>query len=549
MKNMKKILALVVAALMIAASMSAFAVANEKTIKVEGLAAGDTIKYTQVIAWDNTNGWVKATGFTSLADAVFNEVVGTTTTAGKITDASATAIAALATSMTDGGSVAAGTTSWEKSNMAPGLYMVQAVSTSADVIYNPVFVAVQADGTGGVVTLPLNYADNGTAKKSTVTLDKTASKDGGTTWGEWTTQDVGDIIDYKIETTVPAYLESYTNPIFWITDTLTDGLTFQLTDSAKTTITLSDSKGTLATPADYTVDTLEADNFKISLTKDYLQKHTAATVVTVRYQAKITDKAKNVNPETNTAKIEYSRNPSDGNDHGTKEDKTTHYTFSIDAGLQGDSEYTTSEIIKIGVDENGNPILDEKEYSNKETHKPLKGAKFALFGPNSDSTRYVNADAGIAADTVFTSDDWGRMEINGLDAGTYYLKEVEAAPGYMLLTDYLKFVITATEKVVPATETCNAYKELDTYDVKVYHVKADGTESLSATSHYTLDQGTIKKTDEKAGDVGTEVKNTNGTSLPSTGGMGTTILYVGGSILVILAAVLLITKRRMSADE
>ena len=467
-----------------------------KSITVDGLAAGDAISYFKVIGWDNTNGWVRTENFATLSDAVFNEVVGTTTTAGKITDASATAIAALATSADGAGTVASGATSWTKENMEPGLYMVQAVATTADVIYNPVFVAVQADGTGGTVSTTLNYADNGTAKKSSVTLDKTTSKDGGTTWGEWTTQDVGDIIDYKIETTVPAYLESYTNPIFWITDTLTDGLTFQLTDSAKTTITLSDSEGTLAETTDYTIDTLEAGNFKVSLTKAYLQKHTTATVVTVRYQAKITDKAKNVNPETNTAKIEYSRNPADGNDHGTKEDKTTHYTFSIDAGLQGDSEYTTSEIIKIGVDENGNPILDEKEYSNKEKHKPLAGAKFALY-TSDGTTRYVNADAGIAADTVFTSDDMGRMEINGLDAGTYYLKEVEAAPGYMLLTDYLKFVITATEKVVPATETCNAYKELDTYDVKVYHVKADGTETLSATSTYTLDQGTIKKTDQR----------------------------------------------------
>ena len=47
----------------------------------------------------------------------------------------------------------------------------------------------------------------------------------------------------------------------------------------------------------------------------------------------------------------------------------------------------------------------------------------------------------------------------------------------------------------------------------------------------------------------TKLNNTRGTELPSTGGMGTTILYIGGSILVILAAVLLITKRRMNAED
>ena len=57
-------------------------------------------------------------------------------------------------------------------------------------------------------------------------------------------------------------------------------------------------------------------------------------------------------------------------------------------------------------------------------------------------------------------------------------------------------------------------------------------------------------TSESDPDVGVvSVINETGTELPSTGGMGTTILYVGGSILVILAAVLLITKRRMNADE
>ena len=45
------------------------------------------------------------------------------------------------------------------------------------------------------------------------------------------------------------------------------------------------------------------------------------------------------------------------------------------------------------------------------------------------------------------------------------------------------------------------------------------------------------------------IRNTRGVELPSTGGMGTTILYIGGSILVILAAVLLITKRRMNAED
>ena len=556
MKNMKKVLAFVIAMIMVLGmTVTAFASGNteptggeggqtqttlEKTIKVNGLAAGDTVKYVQVIKWDAATGsWAKAPGFENLDDVVFNEIVGSAQVAGKITDASATAVAALATSMTDGGSVTG--TSWEKGNLDPGLYMVQAVPTTADVIYNPVFVAIQANGTGSEVTLPLNYSDNGTAKKSDVTVDKKAkSRETGADWSDATTEDVGDIIDFKVETTVPAYLESYTNPVFTVHDELSDGLTFAVKegegDAALTDITVKVGTTALTLGTDYTITQKTAKEWTIDFSKAYLQGRTAATVVTIEYQAKITDYAKNVNPETNTVSIEYSRNPSDADDHGTKEDKTKHYTFDIDAGLQGDSEYTTSEIIKVAVDANGQPILEEKEYSNEEKHHPLAGAKFKLYKDQQCTQAYTNST--ITEDTEFETDDMGRMEIKGLDEGVYYLKESSPAPGYTLITEPVKFEITAQYKTVPATETCNSYQELDYYEVKV-----NGT----TTSHYTIDKGTVTKTSTgSAGDVGTEIVNKQGHSLPSTGGIGTTLFYIIGSILVIGAGIILVVRRRMS---
>jgi len=551
---MKKILALLVAVLLIAASMSvAFADPVTGSITVDGLATGDTIKYYQVIQWDETDGWELTTNFESLDNSIFKEVVGNSTTSGKITDASAIAIAALAGTADGTGSVTSGT-SWTQAGLAPGLYMVQAVPTTADVIYNPVFVAVQADGTAGTVTLPLPYDDNGTAKKSTVTLNKYTKSHGqpDTAWDEWTTEDVGDIVDYKIEATVPAYLENYTNPTFVITDVLTKGLTYKTDGANNTTLTISDTSGALTENTDYTYSfgttTDGKETFTINLTKAYLQKHTAATALTVAYQAKITEDAKNVNPETNTATIEYSRNPDNANDHGTKEDKTTHYTFSIDAGLQGDANYTTSELVQVAVDEDGHPILEEvNSYSNHIPHHPLQGAEFKIFTNAECTTSYTNST--ITADTVFTSNEMGLLNISGLDEGTYYLKETKAAPGgYMLLTERLKFVIEAEYKDVPATETCNAYKELKSYTVKTYTSKDDyGT---AITSSYTIDNGTVTKNSSGvAGDNPREIENTKGVSLPSTGGIGTTIFYVGGGILVLAAIILLVTKRRMNAND
>ena len=547
------------------ANVAAFAAVDEKTIKITGLAEGDNVKYYKVIEWTDA-GWSFVSPFDTLTTEQKQQITGykgpdpndatkQIVIEGKINDTLAAAMAGKVTSSTaaivaDGDTLETGETEWSKTNVAPGLYMAL-ISAAAPklgqdmVIYNPVFMAVQADNAGSEIGLPTNYDESGTAKKSTVTLDKKTHSAGETEWGKATTEDVGDIIDYKIETTVPAYLDSWTNPVFTVTDTLTDGLTFAVGENdALTAITVTGATTTMVEGTHYSV-TKSASTFTITFTESYLKDRVAAEKVTITYQAKITDDAKNVNPETNTATIEYSRNPNSASDHGTKEDKTKHYTFDIDAGLLGNESYTTSEIIKVAVDEAGNPILDEKTYSNTTKHHPLAGAEFQIFTNPECTTHYTNST--IKEDTVFTSSDMGLLNIKGLDEGTYYLKETKAAPGgYMLLTEKLKFVITATYDDVAATDTCNAYKVLKSYTVDTYTSKDNYATAI--TSSYTMDNGTVEKVATPT-DRSREVENMKGVQLPSTGGMGTTILYIGGSILVILAAVLLITKRRMSADE
>ena len=106
--------------------------------------------------------------------------------------------------------------------------------------------------------------------------------------------------------------------------------------------------------------------------------------------------------------------------------------------------------------------------------------------------------------TEITTDATGKFKIEGLDAGTYYLKETEAPAGYNKLDTVVKVVIDHNGKI-NATE------------------------------------------DQPAGATQIEVENKSGSELPETGGMGTTNFYVLGSILVLGAAVLLITKKRMNA--
>lgn len=156
--------------------------------------------------------------------------------------------------------------------------------------------------------------------------------------------------------------------------------------------------------------------------------------------------------------------------------------------------------------------VDVLKYTKEgKTEKPLAGAKFTLSknagGSNpialvsEGNNVYRVAKTGETGTvTVITTDATGKFTIKGLDSGTYYLTETAAPAGYNKLAGPITIVIDA-----------------------------DGKTNV----------------DSKAMDE-VKVLNQSGTELPSTGGMGTTIFYVLGSILAVGAIVLLVTKKRMS---
>ena len=141
---------------------------------------------------------------------------------------------------------------------------------------------------------------------------------------------------------------------------------------------------------------------------------------------------------------------------------------------------------------------------------PLAGAKFILstkvdagetdaikFNSNGDVYRY-DADQKNG-NTTLVSQDNGYIKIQGLEAGVYYLKETEAPKGYNKIQKSIKIEI--------------------------------------------LEDGKIKVNNEAiTGDV--KVLNNTGSILPSTGGMGTTLIYVVGSILVLASGMVLFNKRK-----
>ena len=168
-------------------------------------------------------------------------------------------------------------------------------------------------------------------------------------------------------------------------------------------------------------------------------------------------------------------------------------------GTDGESswEQTTTKVFGFKV----------FKHAGTDKENLLAGAEFRLYKTVGDENYYAKFDANglltgwttdaTAAGVTMTSNGTSALVLNGLDAGTYYLEETKAPDGYNKLTDPVTVTITEDGKV---NET------------------ADGTVYVS---------------------------NNAGATLPSTGGMGTTLFYVIGGGLMVAAVVLLVTKKRM----
>lgn len=561
MKKTKRIFAILMSLAMIltmsiAMSATAFAAAGDRTsddtISVTDLKAGDQVTAYQVIEWKDGEGWVFKAPFNSLTANDLKEIIGTPATGttpkveGKITQAMANKIAALASG---GTAEAVSGTSWSKSNPAPGLYMVAIAAKESGVVYNPAFVGAdfESGNTTNTISITATYSDTAVAKKSTITTLKTvdANEDSDEIKAAKASM-VGDIVSFKITTTIPVFLDSYKNPSFKLTDQISDGM--ELVVDADHPITVkygtatAQNDGTTTGDSNVTITKNSSTKYTAEFAKNYLDANAVAVDVEVTYFAKITNDATfNVNRDDNTVTVEYSNGPNE--EKGVEKDVTNHYTFSIGANIIGKQGKKGYEAVKVGVDENGNELTELTEVTldngdDTDTARALAGATFELYR-KSDNKKIGE----------FTTEADGIITFEGLDADEYYLKETKAPDGYIMTSqEQISVVISANYEKKEITEDVNGMEvKYETSVLKDYTVTINGH-----ATKYTFNNEGETLVDPVINDITTDearIANTKGQPLPSTGGIGTIIFYTLGTLLVVGCGVVLVSRRRMQKDK
>ena len=517
---MKKLVSLVLALCMLMMVGAAFAAEGdhlttaEDTISATGLESGDSLTAYQLIEWKDGD-WALTSFGTSTGIALANLIDG-------ITPAEATTIFTALANAEPTYTLTESNGTWSKSDVAAGMYYLKATANAehANIIYNPAFVSADYNEGGNTVSFGTAIGESAVMKKSSVPFNKEINDDDQTKF-----QDVkpGDVIPFVVTSTIPSYGTAFTNPVFTIEDTLSTGLALK----AEPKVFIDDVELTGDAKAAAYTYTAKADGagYTIAFNKSYLTGlNGTQPAVKVTYSADVTTAAlNNVTYMDNEAKLTYSNTPTTTKD---QDDITRHYTFSIDGNLLGHTGEQTHELIKTACDADGNPIYSETTQYYDGGVNPLDGASFTLtpIAPTTGSEKTI------------TSADGGHIQFLGLDAGSYTLVENSAPAGYV--KDSRTYVV----EIIPHydDDTSNAPKLLS-YDVKF---KVQGEDKYLTTSTFTTtNEGPTVTTSSHAAD-GQYIGNTPGNGLPSTGGIGTTIFYILGGLLVVGAAVILIARRK-----
>lgn len=361
------------------------------------------------------------------------------------------------------------------------------------------------------------------------------------TYDEAADHDMGDNVPFKLIATVPSNIDKYdTYKMVFHDDLEADVFTFNNTGlTVKYYANAEDTTGTDVTSSfnlstTTASDTKFPENSKTGGTEDFTLTCNDIKAINdltlsgsgrfeVDYTAELTNNANlGSTGNWNGAYLEYSNNP---NWTGT-----------------GEASPTDKSPVDYVVAFTYQTIIDK---INGITNQPLAGATFSLQKFKDDVT--IAADGTVTGTSVgdpievTLANDNTTFEFKGIDDGTYVLTETVTPEGYTGIKP-LKFKLTATETQTDGSEAIEL-------------LTVDNTNAFSIKKVYTLttdtETGKISATEGNVtnGAVYAKIANQKGSSLPSTGGMGTTLFYLVGGVLVAGAGVTLITKKRVSKNN
>lgn len=563
MKKIKKVLAvLLTLAMVMAMSLTAFAAngtpeaSDTTTVTITGITGSPSITLYQISSGVYGDGEKEFIRYNYVDDVSFANPLQPTSA--EITNIANELVA---------GRITANTITTGALNEETGVYtatvnagMFIAVITGAEdgSVYNPVLLSAsytsESNLSGGTVNSNAYYLWGSTAvaKKTTPDIEKEVT--GGTTAdGEKMTASIGDVISYKITPTMPSYPAEAVNKTFFVSDTMTAGLTFQYDSLAVSidgqTVTKNENNFLLGEEVIAVAHNTE-NGFNLCFDYEKLIYGNGTVYVPIiTYTAVINAKAVVGGVgNTNTATLYYSNTPNNGSDWEDPTNKPDNATGVVTENSSKTIYTYQLSFKKIGQD------VDAEALAN------------AIFGI------YKDKECTTLVDTVITNENGYAVSTN-VAKGTYYIKEIEAPDGYTLNTtvydveaSWDKATITDTAVVTDRTYTTEKPSDLALQvgwikDGRFYALDEYTTPEIAAAAGaqaaYVASESTTTTTSETittngAGSgtvgLGIDIPNTKLSALPSTGGMGTTLFTIGGCIIMILAAALFFVNRRRSAE-
>lgn len=328
-----------------------------------------------------------------------------------------------------------------------------------------------------------------TEKNSVPTVDKNVRRQGGSSYSDNINADIGQVLEFKTTITVGDGPQNYV-----LHDVMDSGLTYDPSTLKISYQLVVDGPFYNLNNTNYSTPTVtDGHTFDVVFKQTFLDNLKKDCKITIKYEATLNENAKTQDKNYNKTWVSY------GDNKNSNEDSVYIQTFRI-------------------------PVYKYYKPNATATETPLPGAKFKLstksnadadINNDNDFIKFVKdtttdvyrkaLDTETASSTELVSNNSGNITLQGLAGETYYLYETETVKGYNKLTKPVQI-----------------------------RIKPDGT----------IEYANKGETLQAVGADGfVKVENKTGTILPSTGGMGTTIMYIVGAVLLIGSGVVLVTKK------